>query len=1016
MKNRLIWIGLMALFVALLFYATAYQSKPVSRAHVAAFLAEPGTWADDQLQRLDTRQRLAQMLLIVQEPGPDDTVVFVGERELGFTPGGYVFAGVRVHEQYDLTARYQQEARIPLLIGTDQQEAVRVRIPQGYELAAIRSDSLLGAAVRGQVQEWRDRRIHLVLLALGDSLYPSETVSALTAHIATMGAALADARMLGCATDIQPFFPSEYDTAQLRRRVEPYKQLIRQGLPALMPRASAFAAVRVAEPQNSIMQRYLETHIAYQGLLLATLPADEQTDKQVRKRIKAGADLLIVRPEQAAEALRTLENMAASRELGPDEVANKTWRVLLAKSWCGAPADAGAAATDTLLTFTNQRPAWLNRCIREASLAVVQNEQQHIPVTRLGDKAVHLLALDRDYDPMLSQMRAYGPVSHSALRSEPGKPLPPLRVRNLREFRPVVLAMCDVRLDTARDQTFFASLRELMAAVPVIAVNYGPPDALRAWPADLPVLQAYGADTLSQELAAQLLLGGIAAGGRFPMTVREGLRLGDGDRTPVIRLAYTLPEAAAMSALVLQRIDSVVYEGIYNYAMPGCQVLVARRGRVIYHKAFGYHTYTRQRGVYTTDLYDIASVTKVAATTVATMKLASEGRLQVESPLRRFFRNLAVEFDTLVVRDTVYLALRPVGGDTLVADTAAPEVLRKVPPTRVDTVPVGEDSLMIVRTWSAGRVSKEARWADEPLAALLTHTSGMPAGLSILPFIKQRRCSRGEYGRFYSPRQDSLTQWQVAEGLHLRRVAWDSLWRDTKRIYVTPDKDYRYSDANMILVQLAIDSLTGMPIDSFVRTRIYTPLGMQNTCYTPLRYVEPERIVPTEYDGRWRCQLLRGYVHDPTAALMGGVAGNAGVFSTAGDLAHLFQMLLNGGAYGGEDILSPSVVADFTRAHRGHRGYGFDKPPRDGPYIISQYASSASYGHTGYTGTCVWVDPEEELVFIFLSNRVHPSSNNWKINDLQIRQRIHDVVYEAIRQGEIPSMLAQGAVDSAGRR
>ena len=214
-------------------------------------------------------------------------------------------------------------------------------------------------------------------------------------------------------------------------------------------------------------------------------------------------------------------------------------------------------------------------------------------------------------------------------------------------------------------------------------------------------------------------------------------------------------------------------------------------------------------------------------------------------------------------------------------------------------------------------------------------------------------------------------------------------------------KRFEYSDANMILVQQAMDSLNEEPMDIYLKREVYERLGMQNASFNPRSVYEYDRLVPTEYDGRWRGQLLRGYVHDPTAALLGGVAGNAGLFSNANDLAILFQMLLNGGTYGGEEYLRPETIELFTHAHEGYRGYGFDKPSGTYSEVVARSASPDSYGHSGFTGTCVWVDPDQQLIFIFLSNRIHPRANNWKINTLGIRSRIHQVVYDAIQESGI---------------
>ena len=199
----------------------------------------------------------------------------------------------------------------------------------------------------------------------------------------------------------------------------------------------------------------------------------------------------------------------------------------------------------------------------------------------------------------------------------------------------------------------------------------------------------------------------------------------------------------------------------------------------------------------------------------------------------------------------------------------------------------------------------------------------------------------------------------------------------------------------MILLQMALDSLNNMSIDKYLKKEIFNPMGLRNISFLPLKHFSKKRIVPTENDNSWRYSLLHGYVHDPSAALLGGIAGNAGLYSNAHDLGVLFQMILNGGHYGGNKYIDNKVIKQFTqRFDDTQRALGFDMPNRKA--IVGNKAPKKTYGHSGYTGTCVWIDPENQLVYVFLSNRNHPSSKNWKIINYHIRERIHDAIYEAM--------------------
>jgi CubicO group peptidase (beta-lactamase class C family) len=397
----------------------------------------------------------------------------------------------------------------------------------------------------------------------------------------------------------------------------------------------------------------------------------------------------------------------------------------------------------------------------------------------------------------------------------------------------------------------------------------------------------------------------------------------------------------------------------------------------VYHQAFGYHTYERERPVLKNDLYDLASLTKVAATTLASMRLYEEHKLDLRAPLGTYFKDLTFMPSPYKVFDTV--ARAEAGIDSLGFITEA----------RAETDSVAQDSFELVGRWVyPEQIPRRSKVFDIPLRNLLTHTSGLQASLPIHTF--QGRGTQELYSRSY----EQAYTIPVAERLYLRDTYLDSLWNVTKGLHRDSAR-YRYSCVNMILMQQAIDSINQRPISEYISETFYQPMGLQTLCYNPRELFEEKRLVPTASD-RWRGQILCGTVHDPTAALLGGVSGNAGLFSNANDLAILFQMMLNGGTYGGKRYLADSTIDLFTARQSGHRGFGFDKPPRNSDYLIAPSASAASYGHTGFTGTCVWVDPEHDLVYVFLSNRIHPSVKNYRINEMKIRQRVHQVIYNSL--------------------
>lgn len=636
---------------------------------------------------------------------------------------------------------------------------------------------------------------------------------------------------------------------------------------------------------------------------------------------------------------------------------------------------------DTLHGFSSQNGLTITLSEREkarASLLVLQNQRGLLPFHDLEEHRFHLLVIGEALPYLEEHLGWYAPFT--AQRSPT---VADLRPADFLAYDPVVVAFNQPREGRFALEKF---VRELQRYCEVVVVNFG--DLGRLEPLqDVPTLvQVPHARRVPQEVAAQLLFGGVGASRPLPDDVAAQLDLDQSFRYAPNRLAYAEPEYVGVSSDSLAKIEAIVREGIDQYAMPGAQVLVAYRGHVIYHRAFGYHTYYKRRPVQLTDLYDLASLTKVAATTLGAMRLVEEGKMDLQAPLRRYFRDSTFQPSTRLRFDTVALA----APDTLpLTDSTAAPITEEDRLTMVgDTLRLDDSTGIVVRVMKFEGEPRRSLALDVSLGQLMTHHSGLPASLPIAPYL--RRLS----SPLYSPEAVGSYTVPVADHLYLKRTYLDSLWNDAKSL--RPDSGrYRYSCVNMILVQQAIDSLNQGPLSQYLDSALYGPMGLQTLGYNPAGRLAAERLIPTAED-RWRGQMLCGTVHDPTAALLGGVSGNAGLFSNANDLAILGQMLLNGGSYGGAQYFQPETVFRFTQRRQGHRGFGWDKPPFHQDYIVAPSASPQTFGHTGFTGTCFWVDPEHEITFVFLSNRVHPNQNNQRINQLRIRQRVHQAIYDAL--------------------
>ena len=467
-------------------------------------------------------------------------------------------------------------------------------------------------------------------------------------------------------------------------------------------------------------------------------------------------------------------------------------------------------------------------------------------------------------------------------------------------------------------------------------IIFGNPYAAKFFLSAKTLLVAYEDDSIFQKAAFNALTRQAGFKGRLPVTVSDTFPFNYGikrESPPVV-----LPSTVGMDAQKLQVIDSIVDKAIAAHAFPGCQVLVARKGKIAFYKNYGFLTYDSTRHVATGDLYDIASCTKVSATTVSMMRLVEEGKVSMDKTI----------------------------GDYL-------------------------------------PVYRNSDKADMTIRDILLHQAGfLPDTFFDREFLDK---SGNPLPGFFSPEKNAQYAVTVTDKMYFRQDQLPRIDSAIRADKLGPKDKYVYSDNDFILLGKIVQQVSGLPLDQYAAENFYRPLGMSTTTFLPLEHgFKKDRIAPTEFEKTFRRQQLWGTVHDPRAALMGGVAGHAGLFSDAMDLSKLYLMLLNGGTYNGKQYLQKSTVDQWTAYNSkiSRRGLGFDKPYKDNanekePYP-SRYASPATFGHTGYTGTCIWADPKEDLLFIFLSNRVYPDGGeNAKLGSLKVRENILDAAYQAIR-------------------
>lgn len=460
----------------------------------------------------------------------------------------------------------------------------------------------------------------------------------------------------------------------------------------------------------------------------------------------------------------------------------------------------------------------------------------------------------------------------------------------------------------------------------------------------------------AESLAAQAVFGAVGLSGVLDKDLGTTFPRGHGLRMEAIgRLRYSPPAAAGLNEQYLRdSIAAIVQQGIAGGAYPGAQVLVARHGHVVYHEAFGFHTYDNVKPVTTEDIYDFASVTKISTGLPIAMKLYGEGRLDLDAPWSRYYPPFKKS-------NKANLTLRSI-------------------------------------------LAHQAR-----LMAWIPFWRGTLEGNATNPWEQGWQSNMANTGRFkprtFATQQSKAYPVLVTENLWLHKKYKSKMLKFIAQSPLNEKPGYVYSDLSFYLWPEIVPRLTGMEFETYLKQTFYEPLGAFTLTYNPLRFFPYGRIVPTERDTFFRMTQLHGRVHDEGAAMLGGVSGHAGLFGAANDLAKLMQMYLNKGEYGGQRYIAAAAIEAFTRCafciEGNHRGLGFDRPLATydpARSYTARSASQASFGHSGYTGTFTWADPESGLLLIFFSNRVYPTRDNRNLYDLGIRPRLHQVLYDAVQE------------------
>ncbi len=811
-----------------------------------------------------------------------------------------------------------------------------------------------------------------------DNLYYTHQYVSKTIDIAQD---LGDNGILVCMSGLKSdFFP---DSISFSNSLDLYRSLVYKRIPMILEYGNSGI-------QNQSL-KYLKSKLKFQGLIAREFEGGSVHEGIFQTDLYISSKPLVL--------IDSLKNLYARGKLTIDNLNQKVQKILLTRKWLSEQnheAKLGAAQLEGKLKF-------LERQIQQNASVVVKNTGDLLPFLSQNSK-FNIIMLGnkpfRYFREMFQNYSNYKIVSIDACaRKQYNNQQFHIFVADLSGLGSIELKWIQEKLD------------QLAVSDSMVFVNFGSYSNLKI-AKDFPVIvQVNDAGKIGQETAAQILFGGMECNNRMPFRVSEKINAGAGCNVPKVRVQYAEPIDAGVSMNCIKEIDSIALSGIRNGAFPGCQVFIALDGKIIMNKSYGFHTYDKKRKVKNNHLYDIASLTKIAATTTATMLMISQGKMSLDDKLGEFFKDTEIEY-TRIPPDTI------IHVDTLLLSEV--KNMRRLLRKR-DTIHLS-DSIIIAYDTMIYKLTPKVNIFKRTVREVLSHLSGLPPAMPILKYIIWNQdtilpypdsivyalfpdsvLSRKDslkllFDKYFTdhPIKDSSER-KIAENMYLKNAYCDTFWIDTKQIRVYNKSVFMYSDVNMNILQIAIDSANGYSIEKYLRENIYDELGLDNIMYNPLRYRDTIEITPTADEKYFRRQLLHGYVHDESAALLGGIAGNAGLFANAHDLGVLMHVFLFNGYYGGKKYINSQLIEEATRIiPESGRGMGFDIAGPEA--LVAKGAGPSCYGHTGFTGTCIWVDKKYGIVYVFLSNRVYPSVKNWKINTLKIRQNIHQAIYDEIKK------------------
>jgi beta-glucosidase-like glycosyl hydrolase/CubicO group peptidase (beta-lactamase class C family) len=970
-----------------------------AKSHLAGFqtpaflLDSSANWVQKTMKSLSEEERIAQLFMVAaySNKGSEHAVEIeklVGKHGIG----GLIFFQGGPVRQASLTNRYQAKANVPLLIGMDAEWGLSMRLdstityPREMAMGALQDNTPIYDMGRSLAQQCKRLGVHVNFAPVIDinnnpnnPVINSRSFGENKEQVAQKGLAymkgMQDEGVIACGKH----FPGHGDTdkdshkalpiiSHDKKRLNevelyPFRELINAGLGSMMVAHLNVPALdsgsnMATTLSKAVVTDLLKNELGFKGLVFTDalnmkgVSAYFKPGEVDAKALIAGNDVLLF-AEDVPTAIKKIKQAIANGEITQEEIDKRCEKILQAKYWVGLNKFEPIETNDLVDDLNALKHIQPKRSIIKNSITLLNNTNKLVPIANIDSFKIASVAIGaKTKNEFQKTLELYAPVTHFQVSKSPDFEQIIELNKQLEDYDLVIVGL---HKTSQYPRKQFGITKEALNLIKLIdgksktvLAYFGNPYGLKYFENAREIeslLVGYHDDGLTQNLMAQAIFGANEIHGILPVSATEVYKSGEGIRRASLgRFQYGEPEDVGINSNWLNEIDSIAWEGINNKAYPGCQILVAKSGNVIYKKNFGFQTYDTTHPITDQSIYDLASITKIASSTFSLMHLVDKGSVNLDYYLCDYL------------------------------------------PEYVDTA--------------------KNLYSEIVLREMLSHQAGL---VPWIPFYKKTLANGYPMYNHYSLVQSETYPFKVAENLYMHKDYKEEMISEILNTGLREDKSYKYSDLGYYFLQRIIEKQTQRPLEDFTYSQFYKPMGLSTTGYLPLNRFEKSQIVPTENDKIFRRQLIHGYTHDPGAAMIGGVGGHAGLFSNANDLAKIMQCFMQMGEYGGRRFLSENVVEEFTKCQYcvedNRRGAGFDKPVRNGNGgPTCSCVSYESFGHSGFTGTLAWADPDEEVVYIFLSNRVYPDASNYKLIQMDIRTRIMEVIYDAIEKSKSDSI------------